>query len=476
MNLFLRRTVALIAMLGIAITFAGAASADTVQLLSVQSGHSVLLSAEGLTRVAVGDGRIAGVVPVGTSQIVINGKEPGHTSVFVWAGGHRVEYEVTVTEQALDDLAQMLRSSITDPNVSVISFDHSIVVRGSVPDGAHFQQLSDIVTRFDPIAKASGATLVNAVTVSQALGDMQKAIASLPGASDIRVDPDGHGNVIVSGNASDAVTAQAILDKARGLAGPYLSSDGKLIDRLNSLTTSQIDIKVYVLEVDKTAQSNLGLQLNSATFTAATSTTPQTYTIGSPSFPVVEAPGSLGKALTTAPFFRTITLAPTINLLLSEGHARSLDSPDLVTTPGNEATFLVGGQIPVVTSSALGQVNVQYKDYGVSLDVTPQILGNGAIESKISPSVSSLDFADGVTVSGIVIPALKVSKLATDVITKPGESILMGGLVQRIETRTITKVPGLSSLPILGKLFQSTAYQKQDSDVVFVLTPEIVTR
>ena len=101
--------------------------------------------------------------------------------------------------------------------------------------------------------------LVNAVTISQNLGDLQRAIASIPGASDIRVDPDGKGNVIVSGNATDAVTAQAILDRARGLAGPYLASNGQLIDRINSMSNSQIDIKVYVLEVDKTAQSNLGI-------------------------------------------------------------------------------------------------------------------------------------------------------------------------------------------------------------------------
>ncbi len=242
-------------------TYAAPVSADQVTLLSIQSGHSVLLKAEGLTRVAVGDGRIAGVVPIGTSQVVVNAKAPGHTTVFVWAGGRRVTYEVTVTEQQLDDVAQMLRSAIGAPGVEVISFDHSIVVRGTVGDGAQFQQINDVLGRFDPIVKAQGAVLVNAVTVTQNLGNLQRAIANVRGASDIRVDPDGHGNVIVSGNATDAVTAQAILDRARGLAGPYLASNGELIDRINSINNSQIDIKVYVLEVDKTAMSNLGISL-----------------------------------------------------------------------------------------------------------------------------------------------------------------------------------------------------------------------
>jgi Flp pilus assembly secretin CpaC len=475
MNAITRRLLAIAATAGIA-AYAAPVGADQISLLSIQSGHSVLLKADGLTRVAVGDGRIAGVVPVGTSQVVVNGKEPGHTTIFIWAGGRRETYEVTVTEQQLDDLAQMLRSAIYAPGVEVVSFDHSIVVRGTVSDGLQFQQISDIVGRFEPVLKAQGAVLVNAVTISQNLGMLQREIANIPGASDIRVDPDGKGNVIVSGNATDAVTAQAILDRARGLAGPYLASNGQLIDRLNAINNSQIDIKVYVLEVDKTAQSNLGISLQSATFTPALG--PTTYTLGSPSFPVVEqfsAPSS-GLGFTVQPFFRTITLAPTLNLLMQEGHAKVLSSPNLVTSPGSKASFLVGGEIPVVTSTGLGAINVQYQPYGVQLNVTPEILGNGSVHAVVAPEVSRLDYANAVIVSGFTIPALIVSKLSTDVITRPGESILLGGLVNRLEMKTISKIPLLSSIPILGKLFTSTSYQNQQSDVVFVMTPEIVTR
>ena len=449
-------------------------AADQVSLISIQSGHSVVLRAQGLTRVAVGDGRIAGAVPIGTSQVVINGKEPGHTTVFVWSAGGRVTYEVTVTEQQLDDVAQMLRSAITAPRVEVISFDHSIVVRGTVSDGAQFEQISDIIARFEPIIKDQKAVIVNAVTISQNLGDLQRAIANIPGASNIRVDPDGKGNVIVSGNATDAVTAQAILDRARGLAGPYLASDGQLIDRLSSLNNSQIDIKVYVLEVDRTAQSNLGIQLFAAQHVAG-QLVPNFLP---PSIPFIESPTFPGSGLgfTIQPFYRTQTLAPTLNLLMQEGHARALASPNLVTSPGNKATFLVGGQIPVVTSTTLGAVNVQYQPYGVQLNVTPHVLGNGSIEAVITPDISALDYTNAVVISGFTIPALTESKLSTDVITRPGESVLLGGLVQRIERKTVYKIPLLSEIPILGKLFTSTAYQSQQSDVVFVMTPEIVER
>ena len=128
-----RRIVAALAALAV-IWLAGPVSADQINLLSIQTGHSVILQTPGLTRVAVGDGKIAGIVPVGTSQVVVNGKAPGHTSVNVWANGRRITYEVTVTAQELDDVAQMLRSAISAPNVEVLSFDQSIVVRGTVGD------------------------------------------------------------------------------------------------------------------------------------------------------------------------------------------------------------------------------------------------------------------------------------------------------------------------------------------------------
>jgi pilus assembly protein CpaC len=153
-----------------------------------------------------------------------------------------------------------------------------------------------------------------------------------------------------------------------------------------------------------------------------------------------------------------------------------LSSPDLVTLPGHEASFLVGGEIPIPVAQGLGQVTITFKDYGVQLKVTPTLLGDGSVESVIAPVVSTLDFTDGVTLNGFVVPALKTSQLSTDVITKAGESIVLGGLLQHIESRNIDKIPILGDLPIIGKLFRSTRYQNQQSDVVFVMTPTILTR
>ncbi|HKU68605.1 MAG TPA: pilus assembly protein N-terminal domain-containing protein [Candidatus Baltobacteraceae bacterium] len=466
-------------LLGAVIAALGASApalADSVSLLSVQSGHSVLVQTPGLSRVAVGDGRIAGVLPIGTSQLVVNGKAPGRTTVFVWLGGHRQTYEITVSEQNMDDLAQMLRTSIDDPGVQIVSFRNSVVVRGVVVDGAHFTSLNDVLGRFGDFAKKQNYTIVNAVTVAHPLGDLQKDLASVPGAKEIRVDPDGKGNVIVSGHVHDAQTAQAILERAKGLAGPYLSADGKLLDRISTDTTSQIDVKVYVLEVDNTAQNDLGIDLNSATFNANCIYAPSCFQFGGPTYPVVESPHGPGGPLKVGPFFRVTTLAPTLHLLMTEGHARLLSAPDLVTLPGNNATFLVGGSVPIPIATGLGQVGIQYEPFGVQLNVTPTLLGNGSVEAKIQPDISDLDFQDGISENGFVVPALKESKLSTDVITQPGESIIMGGMVRRVEQRFINKIPLLGDLPILGKLFRSTNYQHSQSDVVFVMTPTVITR
>lgn len=447
-------------------------ASENVALLSLQTGHSTILQTPGLERVDVGDGRIAGVVPIGTSQIVISGKAPGHTTIYAWTASGRLNYEITVTEEQLDDLAQILRTTINEPGVEVLSFNHSIVVRGNVADGGHLQVINDIVTRFQPYAQRQKDVLINAVTVEHPIGDLQHAIANLPGADSIRVDPDGKGNVIVSGHVHDAVTAQAILERTQGLAGAYLAADGKLIDRISTDTNSQIDVKVYILEMDKTGLSNLGVQLQDAIFG-----TNGGYVVDpSASFPLVESPVPGGKALTTGAFFRTITLAPTINALIQEGHARMLSSPDLVTMPGSEADFLVGGEVPIPYSTGLGQTSIVFKEFGVTLKVTPVLRGDGSVETKIAPEVSDLDFQDGVQTGGFIIPSLKESKLSTDVITQSGESIVLGGMLRRVEQRTISKIPLLSQIPILGKLFQSTRYQNDQSDVVFVMTPQVITR
>jgi Flp pilus assembly secretin CpaC len=458
--------------------------AAEIRPLSIAAGQSIVLHVSGLTRVGVGDGRIAGVAPLADSQVVINGKVPGRTTVFLWTGSQRATYIVTVQDQNLEDLARMLRGDITAPGVKVVTLEHSIVIDGTVTDPAQSAQITDVVARFQKLADAGNFTVVNAVAVANPFGKLASGADAVDGVTGLHVDKDDDGDLIVSGQARDRTAAEAALAQVQAQAGPLLSKDAKVVDRLAVSSTSQIDVKVYVLEVDSTAQSNLGLQLQSAVPAGSGSSggVPiggTTYTLGTPSIPIVENPTNVtqsGHPFSAGPFLRVGLLAPTINLLLTEGHARVLSSPDLVSLPGSNATFLVGGQVPIPEAGGLGTTTITYHDFGVKLDETPTLLSNGSIETKIKPEVSNLDFADGVIVNGFTIPAFKISRLSTDVITQSGESIIMGGLLSRMETKNVQKVPLLGDIPVLGQLFKSTSYQNNQSDVVFVMTPQLLVR
>ena len=448
--------------------------AQTSGSLSLRTGQSIVVPAPGLERVAVGDGKIAGVVPAGANEVVVNGKTVGSTTLFVWSGTGRHDYVVTVTDQALDYLRRMIASAITIPGVHVDAFANSIVVNGTVSNPDDLVTLTDIVARFAPAATGKFA-IVDAVTVAHPMGGLQSLLAASPDTAGVSIERDTTGNIIVSGTVPDRTTAEMVLANVRSLGGS-LATTGKVIDRLQTATTSQIDVKVYILEIDDTGLKNLGVQLQAATYQPVAAGAAPTFALGQAIFPVVESAGAIGRALTVGSFFRTTTLAPTLNLIITSGHGRILSSPDLVTLPGHKATFLVGGQIPIPVSSGPQQISIDYKEYGVKLEVTPTILGNGDIETLISPEVSNLDFTDGVTLNGFVVPALKTSTLSTDVITKGGESIVMGGLLSHMEQRNINKIPLLGDLPILGPLFRSVSYQTSKTDVVFVMTPTILTR
>ncbi|MBC5799126.1 MAG: pilus assembly protein N-terminal domain-containing protein [Candidatus Eremiobacteraeota bacterium] len=468
-----------------------AAGAVQGRLLSTAAGHSIIVRGHNIGRVAVGDAHIAGVVPLDKTQIVVNAKNPGETTIFVWDGGVRESYELTVTDNGLDQLVQALRTAIDLPDVRVATFGGlTVIVSGKVADITDFDHVESVLKRFNGIkfrtsdnktSEDEKIPFINAVTVDKPLGDLQDQIASVPDAKNLRVDLDADGNVVVSGRVRDRQQEQDVVDKVNGLAGAYLKTDGKVIDRLAMDATSQVDVKVDVLEVDKTAQSQLGLRLQSAQpgGISGNGTAIPPYAVApAASFVAVDSPvnpGVPGKPFNIGTFTRISLLAPTLDLLISEGHARRLSSPNLMTKPGKEATFLVGGEIPIPVSNGLGTISIDYKEYGVKLKVTPTITADGSVDDDITPEVSDLDFADAINVNGFVVPALKTSRIQTDVTTQDGESIVMGGLLRRIEQKNVLKIPLLGDIPILGQLFRSTAYQRTDTDVVFVLTPTIVT-
>lgn len=156
------------------------------------------------------------------------------------------------------------------------------------------------------------------------------------------------------------------------------------------------------------------------------------------------------------------------------GQVTTLTNPNLSAMSGETGTFLAGGEIPIPVSQGLGAVSVEYKQYGVSLSYTPTVLANGRISLRVRPEVSALSAAGSVTISGTTIPATTNRRAETTVELGSGESMVIAGLLSNSHDNTITKTPGIGDLPILGALFRSNGFKRNETELVIVITPYLV--
>lgn len=163
-----------------------------------------------------------------------------------------------------------------------------------------------------------------------------------------------------------------------------------------------------------------------------------------------------------------------VNALQQNGYAYTLAEPSLVSLSGQTASFLAGGEFPYPVSNSDGQVQVEFKEYGVRLNLTPTILSENSIMLKVAPEVSDLDFTSGVESGGVSVPSLRVRRTDTTIQLAPGESFIISGLVSRNTYNNVDKVPGLGDIPILGALFRSTRFEQDDKELIMVVTPHLV--
>ncbi|HEY9198123.1 MAG TPA: type II and III secretion system protein family protein, partial [Gammaproteobacteria bacterium] len=165
------------------------------------------------------------------------------------------------------------------------------------------------------------------------------------------------------------------------------------------------------------------------------------------------------------------------SLLESKGFAYTLAEPSLVTMSGQSASFLAGGEFPIPVSqgsSESSSVTIEYKEFGVRLTMSPTVLSEDRIMLKVAPEVSELDFAAGVSSGGVTVPALRVRRADTSVELGDGESFVIAGLISQDTMANVDKFPGLGDLPVLGALFRSSRIQKDDRELVMIVTPHLV--
>jgi pilus assembly protein CpaC len=390
----------------------------TAPTINLMAGRGELLQfKEDIVRVVVSEPNIADAVVVSPREVMVNAKAPGHATVIVWEGAlEPARYEVTVT-----------------------------------PDQMEIQ------------------------TQRHAL---ETELNALPGAG---VNYSWNGETIVLSGSASAESAK----QAQALASMHAKTVVNLIQLPPPAEPRQILLQVKFATVDRTALSELGFNYFSQNNKLLGVGSTQQFAA-----PRITPLQSSNLANTTVNFsdllnifvFRPdLNIGATIAALAQRNLLQILAEPNLIVVEGKDASFLAGGQFPfpVLTSTPTGGsiapvITVQFKKFGVQLDFTPTVTASGAINLKVAPEVSSLDFTNAVVLEGFTIPALSTRRAETEVVLRDGESFAIAGLIDNRVQQQLSKVRGIGDVPILGKLFQSRSTTKSTDELLVVITPRFV--
>ena len=316
-----------------------------------------------------------------------------------------------------------------------------------------------------------------------------------------------NGRIMLSGSAHDAPT----LDRAVVIARQFAPN---VINAVQVLQPQQVMLEVRFVEATRQAGRELGFQWNTFGQNTLTNIGAQVPSrqlpITQPGGPFQQpglmrgiapvqnqvggrnvgtadlslspiiAAGVLGTSAAPFGFLLAalnrgaLSIDVAINALEEKGLIRSLAEPNLVALSGDTASFLAGGEFPILVPQSLGTVGIEYKKYGVGLAFTPTVLRDGLINLKIEPEVSELDQSHPVQIAGYNIPPLIVRRASTTVELRDGQSFALGGLLQNKTTTAQQQLPWLGDVPILGALFRSAAYLKNETDLAIIVTPRLV--
>jgi pilus assembly protein CpaC len=303
---------------------------------------------------------------------------------------------------------------------------------------------------------------------------LQQQFRTLFPGEDINVTVNEEATTL-SGNVSN----NAVMLKAGEIA-TKTSSKTKVLNLLQvpgGIGSQQVMLQVRFAEVNRNAVSELGVSF----FTGASGYKNWIARETTGQFPSVQYGEIPGGTSTFSDFLNLFVFNTKYNVgallkaLQQRGYLQSLAEPNLIAYNGQEASFLAGGEvpIPVAQGGGAGAVSVQYKEFGIRLNFTPTI-GGDVIRLRVRPEVSSLDFANGVSLSGFRIPALLTRRAETDVELRDGQSFAIAGLLDNISQDTRASVPLLSSLPIIGALFKTKALSQQRTELLVLITPHLV--
>jgi pilus assembly protein CpaC len=378
--------------------------------LRVMVGKSLLINTtERLRRISVTDDTIAFARVITPTQILVHGRSPGEVSLLIWDELERSRSFDLRVDVDISACADEERRVFPDEQITVTPSRAAIVLSGHV-------STEDVFKRAGELASAYSPKVVNVLTF-----------------------------------------------------GPVGSQE--------------VLLQVKFAEVDRSALTQLGVNFISTggANTTGTLTTGQFGGFG----PQTLSPGTNSGTATTTPsttvtnvlnlfLFRSdINFGATIEALETKNLLQILAEPNLIAVNGKEASFLAGGQFPfpiVQPGAGFTAVTISFKDFGVRLQFTPVIMPNGNIHLKVAPEVSTLDFANALTISGFTVPALSTRKAETEFELQDGQSFVIAGLMDNRVTDIYNKIPGLGDIPILGNFFRSKSLQKSNSELMVLCT------
>jgi pilus assembly protein CpaC len=382
--------------------------------VQVTTGRSTVVATNfDVTRIAITNPAIADAVVVKPREVLVDGKSPGTITLMVWGADQRVQYDVVV-EQPISPLEQQLHQLFPNEEIAVTMNADGIVLSGRASSTQVMLRIGEIVRAAQP-----KANVINMLQV--------------PGGSDAQ----------------------------------------------------QVMLQVRIAEVNRKALSEIGSSL----FTGATGvgdwigrgTTGQFPSVGfkdlerTKTGDAIDLKGSLefSDFLNIFLFNTQWNAGALVRALKQTGHFQSLAEPNLIAYNGREASFLAGGEFPVPIVTALGQLTIQFKEFGVRLNFTPTIAGD-LIRLKVRPEVSELDFNNGITLEGFRIPSLQTRRAETEVELRDGQSFAVAGLIDNTAQLDTAAIPIMSQLPIIGHLFKSKADRKERTELLVLITPRLV--
>lgn len=265
--------------------------------------------------------------------------------------------------------------------------------------------------------------------------------------------------VFVRGAVKDVLTAERVLAIATSLGKPV-----NLLRVSVPPPETQILLKVRFANIDRGVDRDLGVNFASGAFNQDTRITTGQF-------------GGGGDVLNISLFRKDINLSATLKALEAKRVLEILAEPNVIAINGKQASFVAGGEFPFPTlqgGAGVGAVTVQFREFGVRINFLPTVTPRGTIRLQVMPEVSSLDFANGVTFQGFTIPALATRRVQTELELESGQSFVIAGLLDNRTTEALNKIPGLGDIPLLGKLFQSRALSRKNTELMVLITPEVV--